>query len=204
MPAVPGSIGIMGGTFDPIHIGHLAAAEEAREALGLECIVFVPAAIPPHKPDTPITAARDRAAMVELAIAGNDAFSLSRIELDRDGPSYTVDTLAAFSADGVELSLVLGADALADLPRWHEPARVLELAALLVARRPGAPEPDLAGVRALSREARVQVLDVPLVDLSSRELRAHARAGGSLRYLVPEPAWRYMVDKGLYGQVEAR
>src|SRR5919204_1581960 len=86
MPAVPGSIGIMGGTFDPIHIGHLAAAEEAREALGLERIVFVPAAIPPHKPDRPITPASDRAAMVELAIAGNDAFSLSRIELDRDGP----------------------------------------------------------------------------------------------------------------------
>jgi nicotinate-nucleotide adenylyltransferase len=142
--------------------------------------------------------------MVGLAISEHPRFAVSDVELRRSGPSYTVDTLAAFSADDVELSLVLGADALADLPRWHEPARVLELAALLVARRPGAPEPDLAGVRALSREARVQVLDVPLVDLSSRELRAHARAGGSLRYLVPEPAWRYMVDKRLYGQVERR
>ena len=196
-------IALLGGTFDPLHLGHLAMAEAARRAAEAD-VVFVPTARNPLKRDEPSVSAEDRYEMVRRALYAAPGMRACRIELDRDGPSYTVDTLAAFSADGVELSLVLGADALADLPRWHEPARVLELAALLVARRPGAPEPDLAGVRALSREARVQVLDVPLVDLSSRELRAHARARGSLRYLVPEPAWRYMVDKRLYGQVERR
>jgi nicotinate-nucleotide adenylyltransferase len=196
-------IALLGGTFDPLHLGHLAIAEAARRAAEAD-VVFVPTARNPLKRDEPSVSAEDRYEMVRRALYAAPGMRACRIELDRDGPSYTVDTLAAFSADGVELSLVLGADALADLPRWHEPARVLELAALLVARRPGAPEPDLADVRALSREARVQVLDVPLVDLSSRELRAHARSGGSLRYLVPEPAWRYMVDKRLYGQVERR
>ena len=118
-PLIPGSLGVLGGTFDPIHHGHLAIAEEAREALGLERVLFVPAAVPPHRTAPPGASAEDRARMVELATAGNSAFALSRIELERAGPSFTVDTLAAIGRerDGLpELVFILSSEALADLP----------------------------------------------------------------------------------------
>jgi nicotinate-nucleotide adenylyltransferase len=206
MPAVPGSIGIMGGTFDPIHIGHLAAAEEAREALGLECIVFVPAAIPPHKPDTPITAARDRAAMVELAIAGNDAFSLSRIELDRDGPSYTADTveqLAHAETDAgrePELTLILSVESFHGLPDWHEPERILRLCRIAVVPRGGfsAPERSWLAERFRGVPFRVSILDAPRLRLSGSEIRERVAAGRSIRYLVPDAVIGYIGDHGLY------
>ena len=197
-------IAVFGGTFDPIHVGHLAIAEAARRALGTGEVVFVPTARNPLKRDEPSVPAEDRYEMVRRALYAAPGMRADRVELDRPGLSYTVDTLRAFAHGDVELAFILGADAVADVSRWHEPAEVLELATLLVAKRPHAPDPDLGALRGISPRARVRTLDSPLVDLSSRELREYARAGGSLRYLVPEPAWRYMVTKGLYGQGRER
>ncbi len=141
---VPAAVGILGGTFDPIHIGHLAIAEEAREALGLEQVLFVPTRMPVHKPGRPVTAAEHRVAMVAAAIAGNPAFALERTEVDRDGPSYAVDTLeglvdaAQASGRAVEYTFILSAEAYAGLPSWHRPARLLELCRMAVVPRPGA------------------------------------------------------------------
>ena len=138
--SVAGPVGILGGTFDPIHIAHLAIAEEAREALGLSTVLFIPAAMPPHKVDRPVSDPEHRMAMVELAIADNPAFEASRIELGRTGPSYTVDTLEALGADGADLVLILSAEAFRDLRTWHRPERILELARLAVVPRDGFPD----------------------------------------------------------------
>ncbi len=194
-------IALFGGSFDPIHVGHLAIAEAARRQLGLDEVVFVPARRNPLKEHEPEVSAEDRYEMVRHALDASPGMRASRVEVDRAATSYTIDTLRAFAGTGVELSVILGADALTDVPRWREPEAVLALATLLVAKRPGAPDPDLGAIRALSPKARLRLLESPLVDLSSRELRAYARAGGSLRYLVPEPAWRYAAEHGLYGQV---
>ena len=147
-------IGILGGTFDPIHLGHLAIAEAARDALGLERVLFLPAGSPPHKPAGVDAPAADRVAMVELAIAGHPGFELSRIEVDRPGPSYTVDTVeriaAAERAAGREpdLVLILSVETLAELPEWHEPARLLAACRVAVVPRPGHPPPDPAWIEA--------------------------------------------------------
>ena len=137
-PVVPGSVGILGGTFDPIHHGHLVIAEEARESLGLERVLLVPAASPPHKPQRPVTSAAHRLAMVELAIAGNPSFAVSRIELDRGGASYTVETLESLLLEGVaDPWFILSAEALAGFPTWRRPDRILELCRLAVVPRGG-------------------------------------------------------------------
>lgn len=205
-PVVPGSLGVFGGTFDPIHVAHLAVAEEAAEAMGLEQVLFVPAGEPPHKPGRHITAAEDRLAMVELAIAGNDRFAVSRLELDRGGPSYTVDTLDALDASrrsagaAGDLALILSADAFLDLMTWRDPRRIVQLARLVVAPRDGYPDagpafltehmPDLAD--------RATFLDAPRLQLSGSELRRRAAAGRSLRYLVPDAVAAYIGDHALY------
>lgn len=203
---VAGSIGVFGGTFDPIHLAHLAVAQEAADALGLERVLFVPAGQPPHKPDRQISAGADRLAMVELAIAGNERFAVDRQELERPGPSYTVDTLEALRASrtaagiGPDLTLILSAEAFLGLTTWHEPRRVLELARMAVAPRDGYPAagpsflrehyPDLAD--------RVVFLDAPRMRLSASELRERAAAGRSLRYLVPDAVAAYIDDHALY------
>lgn len=182
-------VGIFGGTFDPVHVGHLAIANAALESVPLDRVVFVLARRSPLKERGPIAGETDRLAMLELAVAGEARFSVSRVELDREGPSYTVDTLAAF-AGADDLFLILGGDAVAELPRWKEPDRIAQLATLVVAERPGAPE------------RAAFVFDAPRLDISSRELRARAARGRSLRYLVPDPVWRYIEGRGLY-RVEA-
>lgn len=210
---VAGTIGVFGGTFDPIHYAHLALAEEAAQTLTLERVLFVPAGRPPHKPDQAITPGEDRLAMVELAIEGNPRFAVDRQELDRDGPSYTLDTLLALrGGDGgsvgqagrsrwhpPELTLILSSEAFADLPSWHEPRWILELARIAVAPREGYPDaravvdqhfPDLAD--------RVVFLDGPRMRLSASELRERATAGRSLRYLVPDAVAAYIDDHALY------
>jgi nicotinate-nucleotide adenylyltransferase len=205
-PIVAGSIGIMGGTFDPIHIGHLAAAEEAREVLGLECVLFVPARVPPHKPDREITAADHRAAMIEVAIAGNDAFSLSRIELDRDGPSYTSDTIeqlarAERDADREpDLTLILSVESYQGLADWQEPERILRQARLAVVPRGGFSSADRASLvdRFPDLPVRVTILEAPRLRLSSSEIRERVAAGRSIRYLVPDAVIGYIGDHGLY------
>jgi nicotinate-nucleotide adenylyltransferase len=182
-------IGVFGGTFDPVHVGHLAIAQAALDTAGLDRVVFVPARRSPLKDSEPAASEGDRFAMLVLATKEQPRFSVSRVELDREGPSYTVDTLEALRPTG-ELFLILGSDALADLAKWRSPERIKGLAKILVARRPGAPEPDAAsGARAF---------DAPCLDISSRELRARASRGLSLRYLVPDEVWRHIAQSGLY------
>jgi nicotinate-nucleotide adenylyltransferase len=203
---VAGSLGVLGGTFDPIHVAHLALAQEAAEALGLERVLFVPAGSPPHKPGILITPGDHRLAMVELAIAGNDRFETSRIELDRQGPSFTVDTLEALAASrraaGIsgDLTLILSADAFLGLMSWRQPRRVLELARLAVAPRDGYPEagPAFLGTNAPDQADRATFLDGPWIRLSASTLRARAAAGRSLRYLVPDAVAAYIGDHDLY------
>ncbi len=204
--ALRGATGVFGGTFDPIHLAHLAVAEAARDTFGLRRVLFVPAAQPPHKPDRPITAVEHRLAMVEVAIAGNPAFEVSRIEIDRAGPSYTVDTLAALrAADGEDrLALILSEESYTQLGSWHEPERIVELAdVVIVAPREGylAADgvivlPDHGGVP--PTPADIVFLDGPRIRLSASEIRERAAAGRSIRYLVPDAVAAYIGDHDLY------
>lgn len=182
-------LGVFGGTFDPIHHGHLAIALAAVESLGLDRVVFVPARRSPLKDDGPVAGEADRLEMLERAVRGEPRFECSRLELERPGPSYTVDTLEALSGKG-RLYLVVGGDAVRDLAKWRSPERIRELATLVVARRPGSPDVPL--------DPATILLDAPLMDVSARELRARAARGRSLRYLVPDAVWRYIEDRGLY------
>jgi nicotinate-nucleotide adenylyltransferase len=201
---VPGSVGVFGGTFDPIHNAHLAVAEAARETLGLERVLFIPVGQPPHKPGVEVTDGEHRLAMVEMAIRDNAAFQTSRIELDRPGPSYTADTLEALtherSGSVAELTLILSAEAFLGLPGWHEPRRVLELARLAVAPRDGYPDagPAFLAEHFPGMEDRAVFLDGPRMRLSASELRSLAAAGRSLRYLVPDAVAAHIGDHGCY------
>jgi nicotinate-nucleotide adenylyltransferase len=200
----------MGGTFDPIHLGHLAVAEEAREALGLECVLFVPAGLPPHKPDT-ATSVADRVAMVQLAIDDNPAFRLSRIEVEREGPSWTVDTLETLAAEGrsagrePDLTLILSAETFSGLPTWRAPERLLALARVAVVPRAGHEAPDDEWLAAHFPDAtsRVVRLDGPRLHISSTAIRERIAAGRSIRYLVPDAVARYIGDHGLYQPVSS-
>ncbi len=182
-------VGVFGGTFDPVHVGHLAIALAALESVPLDRILFVPVRRSPLKDRDPLASVVDRVTMLEAAIASEPRFVLSRAELDRAGVSYTVDTLEALRGPG-ELFLILGSDALADLARWRAPDRIRELATILVAARPGAPDPDPMH--------RARAFDAPQLDISSRELRARAARGMSLRYLVPDAVWEHIKKRGLY------
>ena len=205
-PDLRGALGVFGGTFDPIHVAHLAVAEAARDAAGLERVLFIPAGEPPHKQGRPITPAEHRLAMVTAAIAGNDAFAISRMELDRSGPSYTVDTLRDLRAQRLaagerpDLALVLSAEAFVELPTWHDPTGVLALASLIVAPRDGYPDagPDFLDRHFPGTAARAVFLDGPRLRLSASELRGRAAAGRSLRYLVPDAVAAYISDHALY------
>ena len=194
------AIGVMGGTFDPIHIGHLAIGEEAHEALALDVVLFVPAGQPPHKPAGSVTSVEHRLAMVELAIADNPAFELSRIEVDRPGPSYTVDTVEALARGAADVVLILSAETFGELPSWHEPERLFDAARMAVVPREGYPAPDPAWLAEAfpGREARVAYLEGPRLGLSSTAIRARVAAGRSIRYLVPDMVGAYIADKQLY------
>jgi nicotinate-nucleotide adenylyltransferase len=205
-PDLRGATGVFGGTFDPIHLAHLAVAEAARDELGLAEVLFVPAGEPPHKAGRSISSAERRLAMVEAAIAGNPAFRVTRMEIDRHGPSYTVDTLRDLrteprsDAGGRELVLILSAEAFVELPTWREPAAILGLAALVVAPRDGYPDagPDFLERHFPGVPARAVFLDGPRMRLSASELRARAAVGRSLRYLVPDAVAAYISDHALY------
>jgi nicotinate-nucleotide adenylyltransferase len=200
-PASP--IGVFGGTFDPVHWGHLAIAESAREELGLSRVLFVPAARPPHKLDRDVTRAEHRIAMLEGAIADNAAFSVSRIEVDRRGPSYTADTLVQLSDEHHgrdRLWFILSAEALEGLPTWHAPERILDVARLAVVPRAGRSAIDAAWFadRFPGRARRVRWIDGPAIEVSASEIRARAAAGRSIRYLVPPAVDAYIAHHGLY------
>ena len=204
---VAGSLGIMGGTFDPIHLGHLAAAEEVREVLGLERIVFVPAGQPPHKPDQVISSPADRLAMVELAVAGNPAFEVSRVDVDRPGPSYTVDSVDLIAAAEVaarrtpDLTFILSVETLLELPTWYEPERLLDRCRLAVVPREGFPAPGRAWINEHfpGREDRVVSVGGARLEISSSAIRERVAHGRSIRYLVPDAVAGYIVEQGLYG-----
>ena len=208
VPTRPGSIGILGGTFDPFHSGHLALARAARDALGLERILVVPAAVPPHKLGQPISPAADRLAMVEAGIAGEPGLEVSRIELERTGPSYSVDTVASLAdaerAAGREpdMAVILSAESFAGLASWHDPERLLDLARIVVAPRPGHPAPDRAAVERIApgRADRVIVIEGPLVDVSASSIRKLAAAGRPLGDLVPPGVAQYIEAHRLYRQ----
>ena len=200
------TLGVFGGTFDPIHVAHLAVAEAARDALGLERVLFIPNRQPPHKPDQVVTPAADRLAMVRAAIADNPAFETSTIELDREGPSYTSDTLETLRSERLaaggsgDIALILSVEALAGLATWHEPVRVLELATLVVAPRDGSPDIEAESIARLvpGVEPRVVMLDGPRMRLSASDIRHRAAEGRSVRYLVPDAVAAYIGDQALY------
>jgi nicotinate-nucleotide adenylyltransferase len=205
-PTRAGSVAVMGGTFDPIHVGHLAAAEEARQALGLERVLFMPAGVPPHKPDQAITKPDHRVAMVDLAIRDNPAFELSRLEVDRTGPSYTVDTVELLVARarkaGTEpdVTVILSSESYRGLPMWNEPERLLRQCRLAIVPRDGFPTPGRSWLEEHfpGFEERVSFLDSPRLKLSATEIRERVAAGRSIRYLVPDAVIRYIEDHALY------
>ncbi|HSW09417.1 MAG TPA: nicotinate-nucleotide adenylyltransferase [Bacillota bacterium] len=199
----PCRLGIMGGTFDPIHLGHLVAAEAAREQFDLEQVLFVPARLPPHKQDREITPAEQRHAMVLLATANHPRFVASRVELDRPGPSYTVDTLRFFRATHprARLYFITGADALMELDTWKDPEELLRLCHMIVVSRPGCDRERLREKAAdLQRRmsCHIEELAAPALAISSRDLRQRVAEGKSLRYLVPREVRDYILKHRLY------
>ena len=194
------NIGVLGGTFDPIHIGHLIVAEEARIKLGLEEVLFVPAGEPWLKQDRDVTPAIHRVEMVRRAIADNPDFKLSTLEVDRSGPSYTVDTLQALQDQLSQPSLffILGRDTLAELPLWKDPRKVIQLCRLVVPPRLGSR--DLRHLeKAIPRLlARVVQLDMPVIGTSSSGIRQRLAEGMSVRYLVPPGVEAYITEQRIY------
>jgi len=197
------NIGVLGGTFDPIHMGHLIIAEEARARLNLTETLFVPAGQPWLKANNLILPAEHRVEMVRLAIAGEPYFKLSTMEIERAGPSYTVDTIAELRGQlgaGDKLFFILGWDNLIQLPQWHEPSRLVRMCRLVPVPRVGYPSPDFnsleAAVPGLSQS--LIMLDTPQIEISSSEIRDRVARGLSIHQLVPEPVERYIREHRLY------
>jgi nicotinate-nucleotide adenylyltransferase len=196
-------LGILGGTFDPIHFGHLLAAEEARVPLGLDRVLFAPAGAPPHKQGHSILPVAHRLAMVRLAIADNPAFVITTVDIDRPGPHYTVDMVRLLRDEwGVsteETLFIMGADSLAHLLSWHQPARLIELCRLAVVARPGY-RANLAGLEVVLPNLghRLDWVEMPVLGISSSELQRRVREGRSIRYQVPAAVARYVAEHELY------
>jgi nicotinate-nucleotide adenylyltransferase len=196
-------VGILGGTFNPPHIGHLVCAQEALLQLGLDKVVFVPVGQAPHRDIEDDPGAEARFELVELAIAEDDRFESSRIEVDREGRSYTADTLREMrkSAPDDELFLILGGDQAAGLPTWHEPEEVLSLATVAVVERVSWTR-NAIGIKIaqLKGSERVRFLDMPLIQVSSSSIRRRVATGRPIRYLVPDGVASYVDANGLYGE----
>lgn len=196
-------IGVLGGTFDPVHLGHIMIAEEARALLDLYEIILVPAGQPLLKPAHPITAAEHRFQMLRLAIADRPHFKVSAVEIERPGPSYTVDTIAELRgqlAGGDEVFFILGWDSLEQLPEWREPSRLIKMCCLVAVPRPGCNRPSLEALEASipGISQRVVLLDKPQIDISASAIRKKAARGLSLSHLVPEPVGEYIRQHKLY------
>ncbi len=197
-------IGILGGTFNPPHLGHLICAQEAYLQLGLDRVTLIPARIPPHKPVEDEPGAEHRLELCRLAIRGDQRFQVSDLEIGRDGPSYTVDTLEELhsSSPDHELFLIVGGDIAAGLPNWHEPERVLSLATLAVAKRRGTSRAEVDGaLGALRGGERTLFFRMPRIAISSTMLRERARAGQPIRYYVPDAVDGYINRHRLYAGV---
>lgn len=197
-------IGLFGGTFDPIHVGHLILAERCREEAGLEEVWFLPSYVPPHKTERTITRFEQRCEMVALATAGQPAFRVERIEKELPPPSFTSETLAELRARHPEheFSLVIGGDSLREFPTWHNPRKVLELARLVAVPRPGTgavTAEELAAKLELPAErVRLLLVECPAIDIASREIRARVKEGKSIRFLVPRSIEEYIRERKLY------
>jgi len=214
-------IALFGGTFNPVHYGHLRLAEEVREALEFEKVVFVPAAIPPHKGGTGLLSASHRLEMTGLAIKGNPGFEVSDVEIQRGGPSYTVETLREFTAGSqgdnknISISLIIGADSFNDITTWCEYEEILTLASLVVVERPHTPVKKVGEVlpESLARKFRydsnteayvqdsgvsITYLSATLMDISSSEIRQRVAEGASIRYLLPPEVAGYIIEHKLY------
>jgi nicotinate-nucleotide adenylyltransferase len=192
-------IGVMGGTFDPIHHGHLVAAEEARWQFDLDQVVFVPAGQPWQKP-VGVTPAEDRYQMTVIATASNPAFTVSRLEIDHPGPTYTVDTLRrlrAGQADGTRLYFIIGADAVLQIRTWKEPDQVLDQAEFIVATRPGF-DLDRLVSQVPSAAGRIHRMEIPALAISASDLRTRVARGAPIQYLVPDGVARYIHKHALY------
>ncbi len=197
-------IGIFGGTFDPVHMGHLILAEQCRAQANLDEVWFVPSYTPPHKAEKGVTRFEQRCDMIELAIAGHAAFKVDRIEKELPEPSYTARTLGELHArhPGNEFVLLLGSDCLPDLPGWYEPRLVIERAALVVVPRPGVmlwTADRLAKALGVAEDAvRLRFVACPMIEIASRELRRAIGDGMSIRYLVPRAVEEYARERKLY------
>jgi len=190
-------VGVLGGTFDPIHVAHLILAEQAREQLVLDQVLLIPAGDPWRKANREITPASLRVEMVRLAAAGNPLFEVDDREVRRDGATYTVDTLRELRrelSEDDDLFLILGEDALADLPNWKQPEALADYATIVVAPREGVELPATLPFDPVT----IERIDMPYLDVSSTDLRRRTRMGRSLRYLVPEPVRAYIEERGLY------
>jgi nicotinate-nucleotide adenylyltransferase len=199
--AIAMRIGILGGTFNPPHLGHLVLAQEAYRELALDQVLLIPAGIPPHKPVDAEPGPAHRLALCRLAVAGDDRFAVSDLELRRDGPSFTVDTLRELNTltPTDELFLILGADIAAGLPQWHEPEQVLELATVAITKRRGTPRGSVQrSLDQLKGGDRARFLAMPRIGISSTMVRRRARAGQPIRYFVPDGVVGYIAEHGLY------
>jgi nicotinate-nucleotide adenylyltransferase len=198
-------LGLFGGSFDPVHYGHLLLAECCREECQLDAVWFVPAAIPPHKQNQTLSTAADRIEMLKLAIGGHEQFAVYTGEIERGGVSYTVDTLEQLNREQPQRQLffLMGADSLADLPNWRQPERICELAIPVVVRRAGAPEPDDAVLTRLMTKEKLEIarkhwVEMPTIDLCASDLRRRVAAGQSIRFRTPRAVEKYIETHGLY------
>lgn len=196
-------LGIFGGTFDPVHWGHLVMAEQCREQCGLDQVWFLPAGLPPHKTGSAISSGKQRAEMLEFAIAGQPEFLVNRMELSREGKTYTVDTLTELHNErpNDELFFLIGGDSLNDLPLWREPGRIVELATVVAVNRGDRPLPD--GTQLIEHlgpavASRIKLVTMPGMDLSSTDIRQRVREGKSIRFMVPRAVEAYIAEHKLY------
>ncbi|MHB0935974.1 MAG: nicotinate-nucleotide adenylyltransferase [Armatimonadota bacterium] len=192
-------LGVLGGTFDPIHYGHLQIAEEVRERFNLDVVLFIPTGEPPHKPQGQANV-EQRFLMTELATADHPQFIVSRMEIDRPGISFTVDTLQALKAQfpDAEIHLIMGADMAMDFPTWREPERIRALTRIVAVTRPGVQEEELRRHLATPAMHGIELVVAPGIALSSTEIRRRARDGKSLRYLIPDAVIGFIEKEGLY------
>ncbi len=198
-------LGIFGGSFDPVHYGHLLLAEFCREQARLDEVWFAPAAVPPHKQNDTLSPDKHRVEMLRLAIGGHEAFVLSLLEIEKGGVNYTYETLERIREErpGDELFFLMGADSLADLPTWRKPERICELATPVVVARPGSPPVDFSAVDQFLSEDRIEraqalAVEMPLIELSSTAIRTRVREGQSIRYQTPAAVVQYIAANGLY------
>jgi nicotinate-nucleotide adenylyltransferase len=196
-------LGLCGGTFDPVHYGHLLLAEQCREQCRLDEVRFIPSGNPPHKESADITPGQLRAEMLELAIAGHPQFTVDSRELNRDGITYTVDTLSELAAEEPERELffLIGADSLHDLPTWREPQRIAKLATIVAVNRSDRPLPSLDEIRGTLGEAvasRIEIVTMPGIDLSATDIRRRVQSDQSIRFMTPRAVEVFVAENGLY------